>query len=118
MASSIARRPFLAGEEGTWVTRKREELWRVRVRALECRAEVLLGAGDHALAVQDMEEVLSLDPFRESGYRLLMRAHCQAGNLAEALRAFERCRVLLADQLGASPSTVTQDLYLEILRST
>jgi DNA-binding SARP family transcriptional activator len=47
-----------------------------------------------------------------------MRAHCQAGNLAEALRAFERCRVLLADQLGTSPSTVTRDLYLEILRST
>ena len=118
VASSIARRPFLAGAEGAWVTRKREELRRVRVRALECRAEVLLGEGDHALAVQDMEEVLSLDPFRESGYRLLMRAHCQAGNLAEALRAFERCRVLLADQLGTSPSTVTQDLYLEILRST
>jgi DNA-binding SARP family transcriptional activator len=78
----------------------------------------MIGEGDHALAVQDMEEVLSLDPFRESGYRLLMRAHCQAGNLAEALRAFERCRVLLADQLGTSPSTFTQDLYLEILRST
>ena len=90
----------------------------MRVRALECRAEVLLGEGDHTLAVQDMEEVLSLDPFRESGYRLLMRAHCQAGNLAKALLAFERCRVLLADQLGTSPATATQDLYLEILRST
>ncbi len=117
VATSVTRRPFLPGEEGPWVTRKRSALRDVRVRALECRAEILIGKGDHAGAARDAEEVLQLAPFRETGYQLLMHAHAGAGNPAEALRAYERCRSLLANELGTSPSGPTEALYLEILRS-
>ena len=43
------------------------------------------------------------EPFREGGYALLMEAQARRGNVAEALRTFEQLRVLLRDELGATP---------------
>ena len=37
------------------------------------------------------------------------------GNVAEALAAYERLRVLLRDELGADPSEAVQDAYLRLL---
>jgi hypothetical protein len=59
-----------------------------------------------------------LEPFRERGYRLLMQAQSATGHDAEALRTYERCRVLLAEELGAYPSPETEAVYLDILRSS
>ena len=46
-----------------------------------------------------------------------MRAHAAAGEISCALREFERCRLLLADELGIDPSPPTRELYLTLLRS-
>src|SRR5205085_4569182 len=54
-------------------------------------------------------------PFRETTYRLLMRCHTAAGNRAEALRVYERCRRMLADELGVDPSPETESAYLALL---
>jgi DNA-binding SARP family transcriptional activator len=69
-----------------------------------------------SLAVQYADEMIELDPFRETAYQQLMRIYAQTGNRAEALRAFGRCRELLREELGASPSPETQALFMEILR--
>lgn len=116
-ANAITRRGFLPGEDGPWAERRRAELGTIRVRALECRAQILLDRGEHQAAARDAEIVIGLEPFRETSHRLLMRAHAAAGNQAEALRAFERCRRTIGEELGAGPSTETEALYLEILRS-
>lgn len=117
VSASIARRAFLPGTDGPWTGRKRQELQRIRVRALECRAEVMIDAGDHQLAVRDLEEIIALEPFRESSFRLLMLAHIAAGNRAEALRVYERCRLRLAEDLGTTPTSDIQSLYLDVLRA-
>jgi DNA-binding SARP family transcriptional activator len=114
-AASITMRPFLPGADGPWAARRRAQMNDVRIRALECRGEILIRKGDHALAVHDAETVVELEPFRETGYRLLMRAHTEAGNPAEALRVYERCRRVLADELGTSPSPQTEAVYLDLL---
>jgi DNA-binding SARP family transcriptional activator len=46
-----------------------------------------------------------------------MRAFAADGNAAQALEAYERLRVRLADELGASPSPETESAFLEILAS-
>jgi DNA-binding SARP family transcriptional activator len=117
VAGSIARRPFLQGIDGPWIERRRQELQSLRVRALECRAEVLIGKADRALAIRDLEEVLELEPFRETAYLLLMQAHAANGNRAEALRVYDRCRRHLSEELGADPSLHVETLYLDILRA-
>jgi YVTN family beta-propeller protein len=114
-AASIARQPLLPGEERAWVVRKRRELADVLVRALECLTDASLGSGDAAAAAKYAHELIELEPFRESGYRRLMQAHVAAGNSAEALRVYERCRRLLADELGAYPSPETESIYRELL---
>jgi len=115
VAAAVARRSFLPGSNAPWVLQRREDLKRVRVRALECRAEILIRKGNHPLATRDAEEVVASEPFRETGYQLLMRAHADGGNPAEALRVYDTCRRLLADELGTSLSEKTEALYLDIL---
>ncbi len=117
VAYQISRRPFLTGEEGPWVTLKRAELHDVLVRAHECLSEPSIWNAEPAYAVKHAREAVTIEPFRETGYQLLMRAHAAVGNRAEALRVYERCRKLLSEELGVSPSPQTEAVYLDILRS-
>jgi DNA-binding SARP family transcriptional activator len=116
-ANEIARRPLLPGAQGPWVARRRETLRGIRLRALDCLAEIWIAAGEPRVAIRDAEEALALDDLRESAWRQLMRAHEAAGDRASALRGYERCRARIAEELGASPSPETEATYLEILRS-
>jgi DNA-binding SARP family transcriptional activator/ABC-type branched-subunit amino acid transport system substrate-binding protein len=116
-SAALARRVFLPGEDGSWVEEKRRDLRDLLLRSLECLRDAALASGDPTEAVRHAEEVTQLEPFRESGYRRLMECHVAAGNPAEALRVYERCRQFLADELGAYPSAETEAVYLEILRS-
>jgi DNA-binding SARP family transcriptional activator len=117
LAFHITRRPFLPGEDRPWVEAVRARLHDMRVRSLECSSAVYGLGGDTTMAVARAEEAVRLEPFRESAHRALMRAHVSAGNRAEALRAYERCRTLLAEELGINPAAKTEELYVEILRS-
>jgi class 3 adenylate cyclase/DNA-binding SARP family transcriptional activator len=116
-ASHITRRPFLPGEDVPWVENVRVQLRELRIRAEHCNSVIWSATGEFDLAVRAAEQALELDPFREVGWQHLMRAHFAAGNRAEALRAYERCRKLLAEELGISPSAPTEAVYLEILRA-
>jgi SARP family transcriptional regulator, regulator of embCAB operon len=117
VAHHIARRPFLPGEDGGWIDVRRERLASILVRALECRAEVYLWNREHSLAVEAAHDAIGLQPFRETGYRLLMRAHAAAGNAAEALRVYERCRTLISEELGVHPSEQTRAVRADVLHS-
>jgi DNA-binding SARP family transcriptional activator len=44
-----------------------------------------------------------------------MQAHAAGGSRGEALRTYERCRRMLADELGVGPATQTQTLYVQLL---
>src|SRR5262245_45427404 len=118
VAASLLRQPFLPGEDGAWVEDKRRELADVRERALDVLTDASLRSGDAAAAVRWAEQTVALAPFRESGYRRLMEAHVAAGNRAEALRVYERCRRLLAEELGAYPSPETESIYRGLLEGS
>lgn len=115
VAHHISRRPFLPGAEAPWIAYRRETLANLLIRSLECRATVYLWNREHTLAVEAAREMIDLRPFRESGYRLLMRGHAAAGNSAEALRVYESCRSFIADELGVAPSQETKEVYLGVL---
>lgn len=116
VAVSIARRPFLPDHEAAWIEARRAWQRSVLMRGLECLARASEEAGQMALAVEHIAAVIELEPFRETAYRDLMRLHQAMGNRAEALRAYERCRRLLRDELGADPSPQTTSVFLAILR--
>ena len=116
-ALSVARRPFLPEAEAPWAEVWRRRLAEVRLRALECYAKSCLELGGTELpgAERAARELVEVVPFRESGHLLLMRALAASGNVAEALTAYERLRVLLRDELGVAPSEAVQDAYLGLL---
>ena len=115
VAYQITQRTFLPGEEGAWVDRQRRLLASIHVRATEFMAHVSLRNDEPALALALADELLAVEPFRETGYQILMRGHMQLGNRAEALQAYERCRRLLSEELGTDPSPETQSVHLELL---
>jgi hypothetical protein len=113
----LARPLVLPGDEGAWADGKRRELTDILRRALSCLAEACLRSGDTATTTKWAEEMIALDPYRETGYRHLMAAHTVAGNRAEALRVYEQCRLLLYEELGAYPSPETESLYRKLLEA-
>lgn len=115
VAHHIARRPFLPSENGTWFEERRERLGSIFIRALECRAQVYLWNHEFTLAVEAARAVVTRQPFRESGYRLLMRSHAAAGNSGEALWVYEECRKLMEEQLGVGPSRETRAMHASIV---
>ena len=118
VAESLIRQPFLPGDDGTWVEEKRRELAEVRSRALSVLADACLRTGDESEAARWAADAVALEPFRELAYRQLMEAHIAAGNRAEALRVYEGCRRLLADELGTYPSPETESIYRRLLEQT
>lgn len=116
VAYQVGRRPFLAGEDGPWVRRKRIQLREIYLRALDSTVECAAANGELAEAIQAAEDALAVEPFRETTYQRLMRVHAAAGNRAEALRAYERCRTVLAEELGVPPSPETDAAYTAIVR--
>jgi pentatricopeptide repeat protein len=120
IAYHVATRPFLTGLEAAWIDQWRRRLEEVRLRGLECFAAAGLGLGGPALAqAEERARMLTeLAPYRESGHRILMEALARRGNVAEALRAYERLRVLLREELGIAPSPTVQAVHRRLLDST
>jgi SARP family transcriptional regulator, regulator of embCAB operon len=117
VAVTIGRRALLPDFSAPWLEARRTALRDGLARGLQCLATVSAANGEAALAVQYAAEAVALEPFRETGYQSLMRLHFVAGDRAEALRVFARCRELLREELGASPSPQTEAVFLEILRA-
>lgn len=114
-AAAVAGRGFLPEAAGAWVERRQAELRELHQRALETTSDAAADAGDWAGALHWAEEAVEAAPLRESSYLRLMKAHAGAGNRGEALRAYERCRRVLAEELGVSPSPPTEAAYVALL---
>src|SRR6266545_735580 len=84
--------------------------------ALHDLAELRIAAGEYEIAIDLAGRGLEHDRLREPLYRVLMRAQAHAGDVAGALRSYERYRRILDAELGAAPSSQTQILHTAILR--
>lgn len=109
------RGPLLGSEEHAWVLRPRDALRARVLGALARLGEQLERAGDPAGASALYRRALEADNLAESLHRALMRSLAAAGQRAEALAAYRRCRELLAAVLGVEPSAQTEALHRAVL---
>lgn len=109
------RFPLLPNHEGEWVTAYRERLTELRLGGLESASTAAAALGEGANALAYANEAIRAAPWRETAHRCCMRAHAAVGNRAEALRAYERLRQSLAEELGVDPSPETEALYVKLL---
>jgi DNA-binding SARP family transcriptional activator len=117
-AAEIAGRGFLTGDDLPWVEQQRREVEELRLRSLEIAATsgLELGGARLAGAEASARELVLAAPFREAGHRLLMATLAARGGVAEALRVYERLRLLLREELGASPGAEVQELHARLLK--
>ena len=118
IAYHVATRPFLTGLDAPWIDQWQRRLEEVRLRGLECFAAAGLGLGGPALAqAEERARMLTeLAPYRETGHQILIEALERRGNVAEALRAYERLRVLLREELGTAPSPTLRAVHRRLLQ--
>jgi DNA-binding SARP family transcriptional activator len=107
IASSILRRGFLTGIDNLWVDRVRDRLTDALYRSSITLATAWNRLGDHQLAATVAQTAIDLDPLREIGHQLLIRAEQARGDHSAALRAYLRCVDVLANELDAPPSPET-----------
>jgi DNA-binding SARP family transcriptional activator len=117
VAACIARDPVLAEQEGPWLEGMRVKLSAVAARALRTLSDVSLVNREGDLAVLHAQQLLELDPLRETSYCQVMRVYAALGDRGAALRVYALCRERLLDDLGTSPSAETEAVYLGILRA-
>ena len=116
---STARREFLAGEDAPWIHQWRRYLEQLEVQAAECyiEASIAIGGSELGTAERCARGLIQKEPYREEGYRLLMKALLALGNGAEAMHVYGELRILLRDELGMSPSKATQELHRRVLQA-
>jgi DNA-binding SARP family transcriptional activator len=118
VAPQVALRgELLPGWYDDWVLLERERLRQLRMHAFEALAEKLAAAGRYGEAVQAAYAAVVAEPLRESAHRAVVRVHLVEGNLAEAVRAYDAFRTLLAEELGVAPSQQMNQLICDLPRS-
>ena len=121
-AVNLYRGDFLAGftlrdspNFDDWQLFSTETLRQECIGALERLAEIHSNRDHFQPAITCARRLLALDPLREETHRQLMRLYAAAGQHALALRQYQRCVRILADELGIAPHPETSHLY-EYLR--
>jgi DNA-binding SARP family transcriptional activator len=110
-----APREVLPGGTEPWVEGLRAEVHDLRLRLAFASASAALAIGDPTHAENIARDLVQVARLREDFHRLLIVSLTAAGRRAEALLAYDTCRRVLAEELGALPSPPTQELFLEIL---
>jgi DNA-binding SARP family transcriptional activator/TolB-like protein len=98
-----------------------EWLMAERRRIAESFQQVLQRLLDHYVvmgnidrAIQIALQLLTLDPLQEGVHRTLIRLYTYQDRLGTALDQYQRCRNLLARELGIEPTAETKRLMVEI----
>lgn len=116
-AQLIARRRLLPEHDTPWLEEWRRRLDDVHDRSLEAYAASCLGIGGTELpgAERVARRLVERSPLRETGYALLMDALAAQGNVAEAMRVYDRARTTLDQELGITPGRAMQEAHARLL---
>jgi DNA-binding SARP family transcriptional activator len=84
--------------------------------AFELRVEADLALGRHGELAGELQAVAAANPYRESLWRQWVLALYRAGRQADAVRAYQRLRRTLADELGLEPGAELRALEVAMLQ--
>lgn len=99
-----------------WATTLRESLSSLRCRSLSDAAAAAVVLRDPRHAIRFAQAAIDIDPCAEAPHRSLMEAYAQTGEVDQALRVYEHCRCVLAEELGTDPSPLSQRVHVQVLR--
>ena len=124
-AARLVRGPFLAGFTlrdsqffDDWSTGYREYWHRRASLVFDALSLLYEQGGEVERAIETVTRWLRFDSLAEEGYRRLMRLRFSQGDRVGALRAFSRCRTVLAEELQVEPEPETVALAKRMRRVT
>jgi DNA-binding SARP family transcriptional activator len=110
--------PFDGSPPGERAVELAHRLTSLRMAAVEDCFQARLDLGQHRRVVDDIEEQIARNPFREPLWRQFLVALYRDGRAGEALQQYDRLRRRLADELGTDPSPATRTLHEQILHES
>lgn len=123
-AAQICKRSFLSGfflkdapDFEDWQMEQSERLGRRAVEVLEYLARSGMNRGAYSQALSHARQLAALDPLDEGAHRLLIRLYAKTGQPGLAVRQYEKCKTLLAKELGVLPEDETRALGERIRKS-
>ena len=99
-----------------WAAPEMARCEELRVQCLETWLDAHLSAGRSDAVVAQAEAAVAEYPLRERLWAQLMMGQYRSGRQADALRAYQRLRLLLAQQVGLEPSPELVALERAILQ--
>ncbi len=109
-AVSLYRGDLLEGLYEDWCLWQQERLKLMLLNAIERLMRHYATQANWASATLYAQQLLSFDALREHIHRDLMRFYYHAGNRPAALGQYEKCAVLLRNELGIEPMRETTEL--------
>src|SRR6266516_603385 len=117
-ACQLYKGPFLTEDLYVdWPIIQREQLGQVYLVMCGALAEHYLEIGSYENAVKWANAILKENRCDEVAHRQLMRIYVTAGHRSEALRQYQRCERILADELNVSFFAETVSLFHTLLNS-
>jgi ATP/maltotriose-dependent transcriptional regulator MalT/DNA-binding SARP family transcriptional activator len=101
-----------------WCTEERERLQVLYLRAAEWLAQHASRWEDYEGCIHLCDRIIARDHCWEEAYRLLMYCYYRLGNRPKAMRVYDKCMLILQEELGIKPMPTTQQLYDRIRRSS
>ncbi len=98
-----------------WVEPERNRLRFLFQTALTRLADLLAKQQDYTAAIFYARQMIQQEPLAENAYCQLMRLEAQAGNLAGVRQVYQQCQLALNQELSASPSPQTVQLYQSLV---
>jgi DNA-binding SARP family transcriptional activator len=116
-ACNLHSGPFLAEDiYEEWSFIRREELTQIYVAMCDRLAELNLESGNYKTASRWASAMLKVDRCDEEAHRQLIRAYAAQKRRSEALRQYQQCQRILAEELGVEPMPETQRLFQMLLK--
>ena len=114
-ALALCQGDYLEGIYDDWCILERERLRERELTAREALARLYASLGNLHRAAEAYQQLVTLDPYREPAHRELMRCHFRLGDRVAAIKQYQTCVQILRDDLGLSPTSETEELYLQII---
>jgi DNA-binding SARP family transcriptional activator len=115
-ACNLYTGPFLVEDlYADWPCTRREELSKTYMAMCSQLAEFHLERNCYETAATWASAILKVDRCDEEAHRQLIRAYAAAGRRTKALRQYQECQRILAEELGVQPMPETQNLFHMLL---
>lgn len=126
VAIKLYQGDFLAGfavrgssvEFDSWRLLVQERLHTLASNALRQLVHNALYSGQWSRGIQYAAKLVYIDPLNELAHQLKMRLHLRDRDRSAALRQYETCHQILADELDVEPLPSTQELAERIRTAT